>query len=412
MTLPTGTPTAMTPSPELVADLIELRHDLHRHPELGTELPRTQAVVLDRLKRLKGVEVSVGTRQTSVTAVIRSTAPKPEDGTPREVVLLRGDMDALPVQEDTGLEYASQWPGVMHACGHDVHTTALVGAAHLLHARRDELPCDVVLMFQPAEEASVGAQWMIEDGVLDAAGRRVDAAFALHVLSGFIPYGQFVMRPGPAMAGCEDVRVTITGMGGHGSSPHLTLDPVPVACEIVLALQTHVSRRYSGFEPIVLTVGRISAGASSVVIPETAEMDLSVRLFSQATQERIRTELPRLVQDIAAAHGMIAEVEFLPEYLPLVNDAAETSYAASVLADRFGSEAVVELAEPFGGSEDFAWVLDQVSGAYLCLGAGIPGHPEETNHSPKATFDDALIPAATEALALLAWRRGSATPPE
>lgn len=402
MTTSTG---PMTPPSALVEELTRLRHDLHRHPELGTDLPRTQAAVLQRIRELPGLEITIGERQTSITVVLRSGKVNRRE---LPVVLLRGDMDALPVGELTGLPYASQEPGRMHACGHDMHTAALYGALRMLHELRDELGCDVVFMFQPAEEASVGARWMVEDGVLDAAGRRVDAAYALHVFSGLLPHGQFATRSGTLMAGCDDLRVTVIGTGGHGSAPHLAQDPVPVACEITLALQTHITRRYSVFDPIVLTVGRIAAGTDSVVIPATAEMELSVRTFSAEVKDRARREIPRLIEGIADAHGLTAEVGFRPDYPVTVNDPVETAYLMNSLAARFGPAAVTELADPLAGSEDFAWVLREVPGAYVLLGAQLEGHPAETNHSPHATFDDALLPRAAEALALLAWNRGRA----
>ncbi|WP_347351081.1 M20 family metallopeptidase [Intrasporangium sp.] len=398
-----ATTTLMTPSPELVEQMVAMRHDLHRNPELGTELPRTQAAVLERIGDLPDLEVVAGTRQSSVTAVLRGGGPVSGQ---RPLVLLRGDMDALPVTEDTGLPYSSQVPGRMHACGHDVHTAALWGALVMLNAHRAELLCDVVFMFQPAEEASVGARWMIEDGVLDAAGRRPDAAFGLHVFSGMLPHGQFATRPGVFMAGCDDMRAVVTGQGGHGSSPHLALDPVPVACEITLALQTHVNRRYSGFEPIVLTVGRIAAGTDSAIIPATAEIDLTIRTFSEAAKARAVEEVPRLIEGIAAAHGLSAEVSCPPDYPVTVNDPAETAYLVETITECLGADAVTERDEPLAGSEDFSWVLREVPGAFVMLGAGIPGHPEETNHSPRATFDDAMLPRAATTLAMLAWRRG------
>ncbi len=398
--------TAMTPSTELNNEMLSIRHDLHRHPELGTHLPRTQAVILDRLWDLPGIEIETGGRQSSITVVMRSGGPPSND---RELVLLRADMDALPVTEATGLPYASETPERMHACGHDVHTAALYGALRMLHTRRDELACDVLFMFQPAEEASVGAKWMVEDGLFKVAGRPPDAAFALHVFSGMIPNSQFATRSGVFMAGCEDLHVTISGQGGHGSLPHLAKDPVPVACEIVLALQTHVNRRYSAFEPIVLTVGRIAAGTDSVVIPATADMELSVRIFSETAKARFHEEVPRLIEGIAAAHGLSAQLTFRPDYPVTFNDPAETAYLQKTIAARFGADSIVELDEPLTGSEDFAWVLREVPGSYVMLGAGIEGYREETNHSPHATFDDAILARAAETMALLAWRRGRAS---
>ncbi|WP_086673118.1 peptide-methionine (S)-S-oxide reductase MsrA [Streptomyces albovinaceus] len=229
----------------LAPDLTALRHALHREPELGLDLPRTQAKVLAALEGL-GLEITLGTALSSVTAVLRGGRPGP-------AVLLRGDMDALPVQEETGLPYASVLDGRMHACGHDLHTTGLVGAARLLAARREELAGDVVFMFQPGEEGQGGAKIMIDEGVLDAAGERVVAAYALHVVSTGAPTGFAATRPGPMLAASDAVHVTVHGRGGHGSSPHSATDPVPAMCAMVTALQTLVTREIDIFDPAVVT---------------------------------------------------------------------------------------------------------------------------------------------------------------
>ncbi|WP_307781277.1 M20 metallopeptidase family protein [Agilicoccus flavus] len=248
----------------IAGDLVELRHDLHAHPEIGLSLPRTQERVLAGLGGL-GIETSTGVGLSSVTGVLTGTRPdRPADA---PVVLLRADMDALPVHEDSGVPYASRVPGAMHACGHDLHTAMLVGAARILAARRDELPGDVVLMFQPGEEMHDGAALMIAEGVLDAAGRRADAAYGMHLFSSGFPTGRFVARRGPMLAAADGLEVTVIGRGGHGSAPHQALDPVPVACEIVLALQTMVTRRFGPFEPVVVGVGSLHAGEAPTSSP-------------------------------------------------------------------------------------------------------------------------------------------------
>src|SRR5690348_7187792 len=224
---------------ELAPGMIEMRHDLHRHPEIGLDLPRTQQSVLTALEGLP-LEIAVGTGCTSVTAVLRGTGANGAGG-PAPAVLLRGDMDALPVQENTGLEFTSRIDGAMHACGHDLHTAMLVGAARLLSAHRDQLAGDVVFMFQPGEEGYDGARHMVEEGVLDATGARVEAALALHVTSSFLPAGVFATRRGPIMSAADVLRVTVRGAGGHGSAPHRAKDPIPAACEMVTALQTLVT---------------------------------------------------------------------------------------------------------------------------------------------------------------------------
>ncbi|MEO5609590.1 MAG: amidohydrolase, partial [Ornithinibacter sp.] len=222
---------------EIGPDLIELRRRLHRAPELGLHLPETQATVLEALSDLD-LEVHTGSSLSSVVAVLRGGAPHEGE---RPVVLLRGDMDALPVTEEVDVDYASERPGLMHACGHDLHVAGLVGAARVLDAQRSELVADVVLMFQPAEEGPGGAEPMIREGLLEAAGRRVDAAYAVHVYSADHPKGVWFGRPGTLMAAADEMHVRVVGLAGHGAAPHCAKDPVPVACEIVLAMQTAVT---------------------------------------------------------------------------------------------------------------------------------------------------------------------------
>lgn len=293
---------AAAQAPEVVA----LRHALHRTPELGLDLPRTQALVLEALAPL-GLEVTTGTGLTSVVAVLRGDLPGP-------AVLLRGDMDALPVTEASGEAFASENPGVMHACGHDLHTAGLVGAARLLAARRATLPGSVVLMFQPGEEGDHGARHMIDEGVLDAAGERVVAAYGLHVLSSILPAGVVTSRPGTLLAAADTVHVTVHGRGGHGSMPHLALDPVPVAAEIVLALQQMVTRQFDAFDPVVVTVGRIEAGTTDNVIPAQARIEATVRSFSEEAHGRVPERFARLCEGIAAAHGLTATVDYQRGY--------------------------------------------------------------------------------------------------
>src|SRR6266566_3626183 len=250
----------------IAPELVGLRRAIHREPEIGLDLPGTQGKVLAALDGLP-LEISLGTALSSVTAVLRgegAAAPggnaRGGDATGGPVVLLRGDMDALPVAERTGLDYASQTAGVMHACGHDLHTAMLAGAARLLAARRRELPGTVVFMFQPGEEGHAGARHMISEGVLDAAGQRPVAAYALHVASAEWPAGVCSTRPGPMLAAAEVLAVTVHGHGGHGSEPHHAADPIPAACEMVTALQTLVTRRFDVFDPVVITVGSFHAG--------------------------------------------------------------------------------------------------------------------------------------------------------
>ncbi|MFG2564065.1 M20 family metallopeptidase [Streptomyces sp. NPDC048567] len=380
--------------------LVRLRHALHRQPELGLDLPRTQRAVLDALSGLP-LEITTGSRLTSVTAVLRGGRPGP-------AVLLRGDMDALPVQEDSGVPYASEVPGRMHACGHDVHTAGLVGAAMLLAARREELAGDVVFMFQPGEEGMGGAPLMIEEGVLDAAGTRVVAAYALHVTSAVLPVGTAAVRPGPMLAASDEVTVRVVGAGGHGSSPHLAKDPVPAVCEMVTALQTLVTRTVDIFDPAVITVGSLHAGSAGNVIPGTAEFTATIRTFSEETRARVRAALERTVRGIAAAHGLTATTDYRDGYPVTVNDAAEAAFALRTAREVLGAAQVFEAPRPIAGSEDFSYVLNEVPGAYVGLGACPAGQDPSAapmNHSAQAVYDDRSVADAAALLAGLAARR-------
>jgi hippurate hydrolase len=390
----------------LTGQLTDLRHRLHRHPELGLDLPRTQQSVLDELAPL-GLEVSTGTTCTSVTAVLRGTGA-PTGDTPRPVVLLRGDMDALPVTEALDVPFRSELDGVMHACGHDLHTAMLVGAARLLGGRREALTGDVVFMFQPGEEGHDGAGRMIAEGVLDAAGRRADAAFALHVMSNLTARGCVATRPGPLMAASDGLFVTVRGAGGHGSAPHGARDPVPAACEMVLALQTAMTRRIDPFTPAVLTVGTIHGGTRRNIIPDSVSFEATVRTFDPAVQAVIAQAAREVCTGVAAAHGVQVDVRYEAEYPVTVNDADETRFALDVVRGLFGPQAALPMPNPITGSEDFSRVIAQVPGAMLFLGAltddrepaSAPG-----NHSPLAAFDDRVLPLGAALYAELAAQR-------
>jgi amidohydrolase len=386
----------------IAGEIARLRHAIHAEPEVGLDLPLTQQKILAALDGLP-LEVTTGTALSSVTAVLRGT--QHEAGA---VVLLRGDMDALPVTERTGLDYASKIDGAMHACGHDLHTAMLAGAARLLSDRRDDLPGSVVFMFQPGEEGYGGARYMIEEGILDAAGRRAVAAYALHVASAQLPIGVCSTRPGPMMAAAEVLDVTVHGHGGHGSQPHHAADPIPVACEIVLALQTLVTRKFDIFDPVVITVGSFHAGTTDNVIPDDAHFLATVRSFSREARDRMREVAPSLIRDIASAHGLTATAEFTNSYPVTINDQAEAEFAAEVVADVLGERRYMPQPNPMAGAEDFSYVLDQVPGAFVMLGACPPAADPATapfNHSADAVFDDAVLGDGVALYAELALRR-------
>jgi amidohydrolase len=385
---------------ELSGFVTELRHAIHREPEIGFDLPRTQRKVLDALAGLP-LEITVGQQLTSVIAVLRGRRPGP-------VVLLRGDMDALPVTEATGVPFASEVDGAMHACGHDLHTAMLAGAARLLCARQADLPGSVIFMFQPAEEGGAGARFMIEEGVLGAAGERPVAAYALHVFSNLLHSGVFATRPGPMLAASDAIGVTVHGRGGHASAPYLSADPIPAACEMVTALHTMVTRRFNVFDPVVVTVGSIHAGTARNVIPDEATFLATARSYTAESRQRLRDELPRLVTRIAEAHGLSADVDYAEGYPVTVNDTTEAAFATATATDLFGAGRAMTADQPLTGAEDFSFVLQQVPGAFVLLGACPPGTNPLTapsNHSAVAVFDDAVLADGTALYAELALRR-------
>ncbi len=381
-------------------EIAGLRHSIHAEPEIGLDLPKTQHKVLAALEGLP-LEITCGESLSSVTAVLRGARPG-------QTVLLRGDMDALPVTERTGVSYSSQVADAMHACGHDLHTAMLAGAARLLSARRADLAGNVIFMFQPGEEGSAGARIMISEGVLDAAGERPSAAYALHVASSVLPLGVVASRAGTAMAAADTLHVTVRGRGGHGAQPHLASDPIPVACELVTALQTMVTRRFDVFDPVVLTVGTFHAGTTDNVIPDDAAFVATIRTFSAQTRDRVRDMALRLARQIASGHGLSADASFVDGYPVTVNDQAEFAFAERTTSDLLGDARFLAAPFPLTGSEDFSYVLEQVPGAFLMLGACPPDVDPATaayNHSAEAMFDDAALADGTALYAELALRR-------
>lgn len=390
---------------ELRDDIVRLRHDLHREPEIGLQLPRTQEKVLKALDGLP-YEITLGKETTSVTAVLRGGAAHASAEKP--VVLLRADMDGLPVQERTGVDYTSRVDNAMHACGHDLHTSMLAGAATLLAEHRDQLAGDVILMFQPGEEGFDGASYMIEEGVLDAAGRRADTAYGMHVFSALEPHGQFVTKPGVMLSSSDGLVVTVLGAGGHGSAPHSAKDPVTAAAEMVTALQVMVTRQFNMFDPVVLTVGVLHAGTKRNVIPETARIEATIRTFSEESRRKMMEAVPRLLHGIAAAHGLEADVHYQEEYPLTINDEDQTTTAEKVIAGMFGESRHTRMATPLSGSEDFSRVLAEVPGTFVGLSAVDPGADHTTspfNHSPYALFDDGVLTDGAALYAELAVSR-------
>ena len=386
MTDVAATPPLLAAATAMLPDVLEIRRLIHRQPERGLQLPLTQQLIVHELERL-GLAPTRGNALTSVTALIEGASPGP-------TILLRADMDALPLTEDTDLPFVSEIAGTMHACGHDTHVAMLLGAARLLAERREQLAGRVLLMFQPGEEGFHGARSMLEEGLLDRpADEAVTGAFAIHISTRY-PTGTIYLRPGPMLAAGDTIRITVLGRGGHASTPHLAVDPITVAAEIVLALQVMVTRRVDAFEPAVLTIANISAGTTTNIIPETAFIQGTMRTVSEEVRERVRGYVRQVAEGVAAAHGATVDVDIEPGYPVTVNDPAFTAFVTRTATGLIGADRVVTLDAPVMGSEDMSYVLQQVPGAMVFLG----GRPDEVdpltapqNHSNRVEFDEAAM---------------------
>jgi amidohydrolase len=387
----------------LLPDVIALRRRLHRRPEIGLALPETQALIASELRAL-GLEPRLGTSVGSVTAMIEGSAAGP-------VTILRADMDGLPLQEDTGLGFASEVPGAMHACGHDTHVAMLVGAVRLLLERRDVLAGRVLLMFQPGEEGYHGARAMLEEGLLEGIVPEADPlAFALHIGTRYAS-GTINLRPGAMLAGSDRIELTVRGQGGHASAPHLARDPITVAAELVLALQTMVTRRIDIFDPAVLTIGRFAAGTTNNIIPETAVIEGTMRSVSESTRQALRDLVRQVADGLAAAHGVTVDVLIDAGYPVTLNDPVVTRYVRELAIELAGEGAVEDLAAPIMGSEDFSYVLHRVPGMMAFLGARPDTEDAATapqNHSNRVVFDEPAMALGTALYASVALRRGRA----
>jgi hippurate hydrolase len=381
---------------DLAERTIDFRRRLHRRPEIGLQLPKTQEAILAEIGDL-GLEVRTGTSTTSVTAVLEGTSDGP-------TVLLRGDMDALPLTENTGLAFTSEVDGVMHACGHDTHVAMLAGAARLLADRRAEIAGRVVFMFQPGEEGFHGARHMLDEGLLDTTGQRPTGAFALHITSMF-GSGTINTRPGPLLASADTIRMTVQGKGGHASAPHYANDPIPVACEIVIALQTMVTRRIDIFDPAVVTIAHVTAGTTDNVIPATASLEGTIRALSAETRGRVHELLRQVAQGIGSAHGMQVEVDIEAGYPVTVNDDDFASSVHALAGQMLGADRSCVMDTPIMGAEDWSYVLQEVPGAMAFLGACPPDLEPDTapgNHSNLVVFDEAALSTGVATYAAVA----------
>ncbi|MCS6810339.1 MAG: M20 family metallopeptidase [Tepidimonas sp.] len=383
---------------------VALRRDLHAHPELGFEEVRTAERVATLLGEW-GVEVHRGLGRTGVVGVVHGR----DGGACGRMVGLRADMDALPMTELNTFAHASRHPGRMHACGHDGHTAMLLAAAEHL-ARTRDFDGTVVLIFQPAEEGGGGARAMIADGLFERWP--VQAVFGLHNWPG-LPVGHVAVSPGPVMASSNECRVVLRGKGGHAALPHLATDPVPAACQLVLAWQTILTRNLKPIEPAVLSVTMLRAGEATNVIPDHVELQGTVRTFSVEALDQIEARMRELAEGVAAAYGLQADFTLRRNYPPTVNHAAEAQWVADVARELLGPDAV-HPQEPTLGAEDFAYMLQARPGAYLFLGNGNgqhraahgPGHDAGpcTLHHPRYDFNDALIPLGASLWVRLAQR--------
>ena len=378
--------------------LVGIRRELHQIPEFALDLPQTQARILKSIEGLG--EITLGKDLTSIALVIRGGKPGP-------TVLLRADMDALKVEEETGLDYAST-NGYMHACGHDLHMAGAIGAAHLLATHKEELNGDVLIWFQPGEEGHHGADVMIEEGMLELTGNRPVAAYGLHVFTS-LPLGAIACKPGPLMASAGDLHVTFHGSGGHGSMPWLSKDPVTPMIESIAALQNLINKQFDQFDPVILNVGWIRAGddATTNVIADNASFGATVRTFSEANTKKLHELAPKLIHSIAEGFGVTAEVEFGRATKVLMNDPLAVARVEEVAKELVGDAGYVPMENPIAGGEDFASIVAEVPGAFVFVGACPPEidyQTAPTNHSAKATFDDSVLPLCSALLASLALK--------
>ncbi|MFV0308927.1 MAG: M20 family metallopeptidase [Desertimonas sp.] len=376
---------------DLLDDAIELRRSLHEWPEIGNQLPTTQQQVLAALEGLP-LDLTIHESTSGIAGLLTGAKPGP-------TILLRGDMDALEMPEDTGLEFSSHVDGHMHACGHDTHTAMLVHAAKQLTSHRDELVGRVLFMFQPGEEGHHGARYMLEEGLLDVPALAdgtpspVTGAFAIHITSS-MPAGWLSCRGGSIMASADHLIITVTGKGGHASEPFRAIDPIPVACEIVQALQLMITRSIDVFDPAVVTIGHIAAGTTNNVIPETALIDGTIRAVSEATRAKVHDGIKRVAEHIGAAHNCAVDVEVDVGYPVTVNDDAFAERVLKTGAEVAGANRTVRLPHPIMGAEDWSYVLQQVPGSMMFLGGtpeGVNPAKAPPNHSNRVNFDESAM---------------------
>ncbi len=364
-----------------MGDMTNWRRHIHANPETAFEEVDTAAFVVERLKAFGVDEIHTGIATTGVVAVING------QGSSQRAIALRADMDALNMSENSGVEWASKRPGKHHACGHDGHTTMLLGAARHLAATRN-FDGKVVLIFQPAEENEGGARVMVEEGLFKRFP--VEAAFGMHNIPG-IPTGQFAVRPGPFMASYDMFEITITGKGSHGAMPHHGLDPVVIGAELVQKLQTVVSRNVDPLQPAVLSVTQFHSGSAYNIIPNEAMLAGTVRCFTPEVQAQMEQRIRTLCEGTALSHGVRIEVRYERRYPPTINSAKETAFCTEIAQSLVGADKVNTDPKPAMGSEDFAWMLLEVPGCYIWIGNGADGAGSCMVHNPGYDFNDSIL---------------------
>lgn len=379
-------------SEALADEIIAQRRDFHRHPELGFQEHRTAGIVADAVNDL-GLKIRTGVAETGVIALLKGERPGP-------TILLRFDMDALPIQEETGASYASTFDGVMHACGHDGHTAIGMAVAKLLHGHRQELPGTVKLVFQPAEEGLNGAERMVEEGVL--LDPTPDYTLAMHLWNDK-PVGWIGVTPGPAMAGSERLEIEIAGRGGHGAAPHQTADPVLATAQVICALQSVVSRNLDPGKPAVVSVTKIRAGDAFNVIPSRALLGGTIRTFGGEVRDLVLQRVEEIVCGIAEAMGCEAKVKIKRLTPPVINNQALAIRIQSLIK-RVYPEAIVDSEEVVMGSEDMAFMMEDVPGCYMFVGSGNPAKGlDAPHHNPRYDFDEVVLHKASALMAAVAW---------
>ena len=381
---------AIEPSAEILAEVVAVRRDLHRHPELGFEEERTAALVAQTLRAL-GLEVHTGIGRTGVVGVLHGARPG-------KTVMLRADMDALPIDEENTVPYRSESNGTMHACGHDGHVAMLLGAARLVVARRGEVAGTVCFLFQPAEEGKGGARAMVQDGVLERFG--IQRAYGLHLASAH-PVGQVGFHEGPFYASSDSIEITIEGRGGHGAAPHLSVDPIYTAAQFVVAVQQVVSRNVDPVEPAVVTIGSIHGGTTHNVIPGRVRLLGTVRAFDAGVRAAMAERIERVLRGVCESTGATYAFEYIWRYPVTSNDVEQTRYVRALAANVVGADQVADVPRLMG-AEDFSFFAERVPACFFTIGSNGGPHSAFPHHHARFDVDESAFGSGVRMMAALA----------